>query len=249
MSDNSQNQNQFNINGNIGNINTGDTTINGDQIGIQHNTPLEKHLAESTDETTQLQKILNLAAIPHNLRLDKEIRSIEECIRRTVKRDIFKVEIKTAIRSQDIRRAIAEQKPQIVHFCGHGLEDGSLVLEDDMGHDKPVPASGLASVFQLHADYVKCVVLNACHSIKAAEAISQYINYAIGMNQSIQDKSAIEFAQGFYDGLGYETPQEQDIFQRAFQEGLVAIKLDNPSQAEIPVIKTKGVGDLMYEFD
>ncbi len=57
------------------------------------------------------------------------------------------------------------------------------------------------------------------------------------MNQSIQDKSAIEFAQGFYDGLGYETPQEQDMFQRAFQFGLIAIKLDKLSQAEIPVMK------------
>ncbi len=114
-----------------------------------------------------------------------------------------------------------------------------MLLEDDGGNEKPVPASGLAALFQLHADYVNCVVLNACHSIKAAEAICEHINYAIGMNKQIQDKSAIEFAQGFYDGLGYETSKEQDMFQRAFQEGLVAIKLDNFSQGEIPVIKTK----------
>ena len=74
--------------------------------------------------------------------MDKEIRSIEECIRRAVRRDKFKVEIKTAVQSQDIRRAIAEEKPQIVHFCGHGLEDGSLLLEDDGGNEKPVGASG-----------------------------------------------------------------------------------------------------------
>ena len=171
--------------------------------------------------------------------MDKEIRSIEECIRRAVRRDKFKVEIKTAVQSQDIRRAIAEEKPQIVHFCGHGLEDGSLLLEDDGGNEKPVGASGLAALFQLHADYVKCVVLNACHSIKTAEAISQYINITIGMNQPIQDKSAVKFAQGFYDGLGYETSDKQDMFQRAFQEGLVAIKLDNFYQGEIPVIKIK----------
>lgn len=188
---------------------------------------------------TQQQKILILAAIPHGLRLDKEIRSIEECIRRTIRRDMFEVDIRTAVRPQDIRRAIAEEKPQIVHFCGHGLEDGSLLLEDDGGHDKAVPPEGLASLFELHADYVDCVLLNACHSVKSAEAISEYINYAIGMNQQIQDKSAIGFAQGFYDGLGYTTPENQNVFQRAFQEGLVAIKLESLSQAQIPVIKTK----------
>ncbi len=186
-----------------------------------------------------MKKILILAAIPHGLRLDKEIREVEECIRRAVRRDMFDVDIRTAIRSQDIRRAIAEEKPQIVHFCGHGLEDGSLLLENDGGQNKAVPPEGLASLFELHADYVSCVLLNACHSVKSAEAISKYVNYAIGMNQEIQDKSAIQFAQGFYDGLGYATSEIQDVFPRAFQEGLVAIKLENLSQAKIPVIKTR----------
>ena len=190
-------------------------------------------------QATPSQKILILAAIPHGLRLDKEIREVEECIRRAVRRDMFEVDIRTAVRPQDIRRAIAEEKPQIVHFCGHGLEDGSLLLEDDGGQNKAVPPEGLAALFQLHADYVNCVLLNACHSVKSAEAISEYINYAIGMNQEIQDKSAIQFAQGFYDGLGYTTPDNLDRFQRAFQEGLVAIKLENLSQARIPVIKIR----------
>jgi CHAT domain len=152
---------------------------------------------------------------------------------------MFEIDIRTAVRPQDIRRAIAEEKPQIVHFCGHGLEDGSLLLENDGGQNKAVPPEGLASLFELHADYVNCVLLNACHSVKSAEAISKYINYAIGMNQEIQDKSAIQFAQGFYDGLGYATSEIQDVFPRAFQEGLVAIKLENLSQTEIPVIKTR----------
>lgn len=191
------------------------------------------------EQATQRQKILILAAIPHGLRLDKEIREVEECIRRAVRRDIFDVDIRTAVRPQDIRRAIAEEKPQIVHFCGHGLEDGSLLLEDDGGQNKAVPPEGLTSLFELHADYVNCVLLNACHSVKSAEAISQHINYAIGMNQQIHDKSAIQFAQGFYDGLGYATSEIKNVFPRAFQEGLVAIKLENLSQAEIPVIKTK----------
>ncbi|WP_244919135.1 CHAT domain-containing protein [Nostoc commune] len=171
--------------------------------------------------------------------MDKEIREVEECIRRAVRRDTFDVDIRTAVRPQDIRRAIAEEKPQIVHFCGHGLEDGSLLLEDNEGQNKAVPPEGLASLFELHADYVNCVLLNACHSVKSAEAISKYINFAIGMNQEIQDKSAIQFAQGFYDGLGYTTSEIQGVFPRAFQEGLVAIKLENLSQAEIPVIKTR----------
>ncbi|MBW4635275.1 MAG: CHAT domain-containing protein [Iphinoe sp. HA4291-MV1] len=187
------------------------------------------------------QKVLILTAIPHGLRLDKEIREIEEAIRRAVRRDMFEIRMRTAVRPQDIRRAIAEERPQIVHFCGHGLEDGSLVLEDDGGNNKPVPPEGLAQLFKLHAAYVNCVLLNACHSAKSAKAISQYIHYTIGMNQEIKDKPAIAFAQGFYDALGYETPDNInpdniDIFQRAFDEGLVAIQLEDLSQGEIPIL-------------
>ncbi len=204
----------------------------------------------SQKQTNQQQKILILTAIPHGLRLDKEIREIEEAIRRATNRDLFEIRIRTAVHPQDIRRAIAEEQPQIVHFCGHGLEDGSLLLEDDGGNNKPVAPEGLASLFKLHADYVNCVLLNACHSEKTAIAISQYINYVIGMNQPIEDKAAIAFAQGFYDGLGYKNLVNQDLFQRAFNEGMVAIQLESFSQGSIPVLKknnSKPVPDTAYK--
>jgi Effector-associated domain 1/CHAT domain len=193
-------------------------------------------------EANQLRKILILAAIPHGLRLDKEIREIEEAIRRATNRDLFEIRIRTAVRPQDIRRAIAEEEPQIVHFCGHGLENGNILLEDDGGNNKSVVPEGLASLFELHADYVECVVLNACYSEKSAMAITQYINYAIGMNQPIEDKAAIAFAQGFYDGLGYKNSGNQDLFQRAFDEGMVAIEMENISQGAIPVLKKYEAG-------
>ncbi len=179
-----------------------------------------------------------MAAIPNGLDLGKEIRKIQSAIERAKNRDIFKIEKRTAVRPQDIRRAIAEEQPQIVHFCGHGEKDGSLILEDDGGNNKPVSPQALASLFKLHADYVKCVLLNACHSEKSAETISQYINYVIGMNNPIQDNTGIVFSEGFYDGLGYIS-NNQDVFQRAFDEGMVAIQMENPSQGSIPVLKKK----------
>ena len=199
-------------------------------------------------QSSKMQKILVLAALPDRLRLDQEIREIEEAIKRAVKRDSFEIKIITAVRPQDIRRAIKEEKPHIVHFCGHGQEDGSLVLEDDSGNHKPVSSEGLAALFKLHSDYVKCVLLNACYSETPAEAISQYINYVIGMNKPIQDKAAIEFARGFYDGLGYTTSDNQDMFQRAFDEGMVAIQLENFSQRAIPVFK-KNIKPQVIHFE
>ena len=194
---------------------------------------------EIQDVHTQQQQILILSAIPHGLRLDKEIREVQEAIRRASRRDLFDICVRTAVRPQDIRRAIAEEQSQIVHLCGHGLEDGNLLLEDDGGNDKPVAPPALASLFKLHADYVKCVLLNACYSEKPAEAISQHIDYVIGMNNPIQDKAAIEFAKGFDDGLGYEISDNQEAFQRAFNQAMVAIQMESVSQGQIPVLKKK----------
>jgi hypothetical protein len=203
------------------------------------NPDLQVIAEELSSNSPQRLKILILAAIPDRLRLDREIKKIRSAIERAKNRDIFKIENRTAVTFTDIRRAIAEEQPQIVHFCGHGEKDGSLRLEDDNGNEDTVAPFVLASLFKLHGDYVKCVLLNACYSEKSAEAISKYIDYAIGMNNPIQDTTGIKFSEGFYDGLGYIS-NNQDVFQRAFDEGMVAIKMEHPSQGEIPVLKKKG---------
>ncbi|WP_414589074.1 caspase family protein [Scytonema sp. PCC 10023] len=185
----------------------------------------------------QQQKILILITIPHNWLLDKEIQEIEEVIRRVANQDFFEICVRTAVYPQEIRQVIAKEQPQIVHLCGHGMKDGRLLLEDDEGNNKPVSPEGLASLFNLQGATVKCVLLNSCYSQLSAEAISQHINYVIGMNQSIKDKAAIKFIQGFYNILGAKTSENQDVFQRAFDEGLNTIQLENLSQESIPVLK------------
>ena len=104
-------------------------------------------------------------------------------------------------RSRDFYRAILDTQPQIVHFCGHGAEDG-IVLEDNTGQIAFVQADALSGMFKLFARKgVECVLLNACYSEVQAQAISQHIEYVIGMNRQIGDKAAINFAVAFYDAL------------------------------------------------
>ncbi|MFM2431434.1 MAG: hypothetical protein RLZZ511_2647 [Cyanobacteriota bacterium] len=53
MTETSKNQPTFNIQ-NVGNINTGDVTIQGDQIGIQHNYPPDPNITEAHQQLTHL---------------------------------------------------------------------------------------------------------------------------------------------------------------------------------------------------
>ncbi|UNU25487.1 ATP-binding protein [Microcoleus vaginatus] len=160
-----------------------------------------------------IKTILILAANPTNmqaLRLPEEVREIEEGLRRANKGEQYKLEQKWAVRSRDFYRAILDYQPQIVHFCGHGAGEEGIVLQDETGKKAVVRTDVLASYFELFAQKgVNCVVLNACYSEVQAEAISQYVNYVVGMNKAVGDRAAVAFAVAFYDGIaaGYEVEE------------------------------------------
>jgi hypothetical protein len=153
----------------------------------------------------RVKTILILAANPTStsrLRLDEEVREIENGLQAAKHRDQFKLVQKWAVRTRDFYRAILEHQPQIVHFSGHGVGADGIVLEDETGQQALVGEEALSRLFKLFAvKGVECVVLNACYSEVQANAISQYIKYVVGMNRSIGDKAAVAFAVAFYDAL------------------------------------------------
>jgi hypothetical protein len=109
-----------------------------------------------------------------------------------------------------------------------------LILEDTTGESKFVTTEALANLFQLFVEQVECVLLNACYSQIQASAIAQQIPYVIGMSQEIGDEAAIQFAVGFYDGLGAGRSIED-----AYHFGCSAIELDSIPEHLTPVLKTK----------
>jgi WD40 repeat protein len=199
----------------------------------------------------RVKTILILAANPKNtapLRLDREIREIDEGLRRANKRELYKLEQKWAVRSRDFYRAILDYQPHIVHFCGHGAGEDGIVLEDDTGKMALVQTNALASMFKLFAKKgVECVILNACYSEVQAEAISQYINYVVGMNRAVGDRAAVAFAVAFYDAIaaGYAVEEAYELGRSqmmSFREN------------EIPVLKTKklpnsAIDDIAINFE
>ena len=150
--------------------------------------------------------ILILAANPEGtsrLQLDKEVREIDEGLRRASKRKQFRLEQKWAVRQRDFYRAILDYQPQIVHFSGHGAYVDGIVLGNEADELAFLNADALSSMFKLFATKgVECVLLNACYSEVQAEAISQYVKYVIGMNKAVGDKASVAFAVAFYDALG-----------------------------------------------
>ena len=92
-----------------------------------------------------------------------------------------------------MRRKLLDFKPNFVHFSGHGSETNGVIFENEMGNSLLASPDALAGLFELFSEQIECVILNACFTENQAKAISEHIDYVIGMGNEISDKSAIEF--------------------------------------------------------
>jgi len=194
-----------------------------------------------------MKKILIFAANPTNtnkLRLDKEVREIENSHKQAANREEVEIISKWAVRVDDLRRELLYHRPNIVHFSGHGEGDDGLVLEDDNRQMQLVSNESLGDLFKLFKNDIDCVVLNACYSQVQAEVIHQHINCVIGMNREIGDKAAIEFATGFYDGL-FNGRNYQD----SFEFGQNAIDLASIPESQTPQINIQDSSQSLFEQD
>ena len=184
-----------------------------------------------------MKKILILSANPINtnkLRLDEEVREIQAALERAISREQFELINRGAVRIDDLRRTLLDNKPQIVHFSGHGTETDGLVFENTSGEPQIVSTESLSHFFELLKEQIECVLLNACYSEIQASAIHRHIDCVIGMAQPIQDNAAILFSKGFYDAVFVGRN-----YADAFRFGCNNIDLNNIPESNIPTIKIR----------
>jgi hypothetical protein len=176
-----------------------------------------------------VQTILYLTASPRDmapLRSDLEMRKVKEKLQLGKDRDAFRLEYCVASRLDDISQALIDYEPRVVHFSGHGGADG-LYVENEMGRSALVNPDGLAKMFGQHQATVRCVIVNACHSARLAEAMAKRIDHAVGMRWTIGDKAAIQFSVGFYQAIfaGWSVPD-------AFSRGCALVESNSTTEGE-----------------
>ena len=184
----------------------------------------------------QQKKILILTASPDDkarLHTNQEIKAIEQELERSKNQDKFEIIFKLAVTPEDLIRVLRNEKPEIVHFCGHGKKTG-LVLENELGEAQTVRAEALARLFKQFKDEIKCVLLNSCYSEVQAKAINEHIQYVIGMSGQIEDTAAIKFAVNFYATLIAGRSYED-----AYEFGRIALDLLGIQDDLLPVFLEK----------
>lgn len=182
-----------------------------------------------------MKKILILLSNPKDsvqLRLGEEIREIKEALKQSKNREQFEIVSESAVRVKDLRRALLEYEPAIVHFSGHGSGSNGLILENDSGETQLVSSEALAKLFKQFQTEVQCVILNACYSEEQAQAIHQYIDCVVGMNKAVGDVAAINFSTAFYEALG-----AGKSYDKCFNFACNSIDLEGISESDTPQIR------------
>jgi len=232
--------------------------VQGGSVNVRN---LNLGIAERLEQVGDRVRILVVAANPLGsspLKLDHEVKTIQAALKRSRKRDNFLVEYQLAATPSELRRALLDFEPHVLHFSGHGAgEQGLLFVSDesaaaiyrsdsgevevrshsvDTNEIRFVPAQPLANLLQLCDEHLECVVLNACYSDVQGNAIANSVPITIGMRDVVADNVAIKFSQGFYDAIG-----AGKSYEKAFEWGKVAIEFDlaNDKSLEIPVLIKK----------
>lgn len=194
--------------------------------------------------------VLIVSASPQDqdrLRLSAEFRDIRHALTRSRNREKWTIESNEAITVDDLRRALLDYQPTVVHFSGHGSGHGGLCFEDTDGNTNFTTAESLAKLFHHFKSSLKCVVLNACYSEVQGRVINKEIDYVIGMNASVEDQSASKFAVALYDAIFAGTD-----FRTAFDLGCTALDLNNLPDSNAPVFMTGArlkASELHYSAD
>lgn len=182
-------------------------------------------------------RVLLLAADPFTetrLRLEEEVRAIDGAIQQGNGRDRLELLPHLAVRVRDLQAVLLRHRPHIVHFAGHGDVSGGIVVGDDFGQPKAVARDALNLLFRVLANPPRVVVLNACSTLTPENADDNVVDVIIGMNNEIGDDAAIFFAEGFYGALG-----EGETVAKAFEHGVVRLKLEGSPDAMMPVLRIR----------
>lgn len=166
--------------------------------------------------------VLFIASSPedqHPLRIDREMREIQQTVRAADFRESLHFDYAVAAQPADLLQRLNEVKPDIVHFSGHSGRAG-LALEDADGLTRVLGAEDLATLLRVSSRRIRLAVFNSCDSADHAASAVEHLDTAIGMDQPIDDDAAKTFAAQLYSSIAFGLP-----LQQAFDQALLQIRL------------------------
>ncbi|MDO6432961.1 hypothetical protein Q4E93_20300 [Flavitalea sp. BT771] len=147
-------------------------------------------------------KLLFLSAQPYDRsRLDLEFDKIVEMVEDVVAEG--KIYIMPPVLEANYERLLFNLKkhPNVLHFSGHGVEEGICLKNDLTGKTELLENAELTDAFKDRSGYLQLVFLSSCFSEIQAELISRLGIYTLGFNIEIEPSVANLLIQKFYFGF------------------------------------------------
>ncbi|HLT35537.1 MAG TPA: hypothetical protein VK034_04605, partial [Enhygromyxa sp.] len=179
--------------------------------------------------TTTLTTVLILGSEPAGqptTKANAEFRAIESALRSGEHSRSFYSHRLTGAQIDDLVTSILYYHPTILHFIGHGDEDGWLVFEDPNGGPFLADPAHVAEVFRTLHDPVRCVVLSACYSATQAELIAEHVEIVIGLPARILPEAAEAFSRTFYSALAGGHSAQQAFNLAKNHPGLLGLDIE-----------------------
>ncbi|WP_420102148.1 CHAT domain-containing protein [Bosea sp. (in: a-proteobacteria)] len=181
-------------------------------------------------------KVVMLLASPKDqdpLRLDEEVRDTQQKLQ-LVQNSKVDIDIKHewAVRLTEIADHLLNEKPQVIHFSGHG-GNGAIYVEDAIGDATPLNGNSFADLIKALGG-VECVLLNACFSDDLTNSIKPHVKVVIGCDDSIDDDAALAFSRAFYRALAHGRDY-QSSFNLAVADVSMTVDPDEAKKFKIKI--------------
>ena len=213
------------------------------RVGAPAGAPLVSH-SDQPIVPAQL-TVLLVSATPEGrvrLRVDAEFRDIIDKVAHGRAHDRIRFEQVHAARVSDLRSALINHKPHVLHISSHGEDDGSLQFENrHTTGTQAISKERLLDLIDALNERIRLVVLNACDSAAQCDALRRQVDCVVGMEGKLEitgDAIAAAPASGesSRSALAIYTPAP--VPQRAVDPAAVSVAADpaawvNPAQTRL----------------
>lgn len=188
------------------------------------------------EDTTTMKPDGSITTTSRYLRLDREVREVQQTLRGAKYRDLVTVDHRPAATAEDLIDALNDVRTHLVHFSGHGWTGGIVFDNGDLDdlRDHPVEFNLLAQVLAATSTPPQILVLNACETLHGADLLLPAIPVVIAMAETIDDTAAIVFARRFYAAIASAQP-----VGIALAQAQAAMRLTTPEDADLPQVAVR----------
>lgn len=183
-------------------------------------------------------RVLYLTSDPtQRLRLDEEVRRVQEQVRRSIHRDGIRIEPRPAATGLDIINGLNDLRPQVVHFSGHSDTTSLLVNTEHFGDhqtNNTLSYRDLADSLKATGTPPRLVVLASCDSASEAGMLLEAADAVVAITSKVTDIAASAFAAYFYSAIA----AGQSI-KHAVDQGSFAIRMFVKDEGWKPIVVTR----------